>query len=137
MLSSKPVMKNFSKRGNAADRNASYSTLHHDRRPSIGLLGSRYKSERYRLPFKEGVSTEQRLFDHHRQGRPRPRTHDTSFDRILGIIIPGRGGVTGYYEPVHQSLIFLGENIVKRREIVMPLFLCPGADNRRRDDPVI
>jgi hypothetical protein len=53
-LSFKPMMKNFSKRGNAAERNASYSTLYHDGRPSIGLLGSRYKSERYRIPFKEG-----------------------------------------------------------------------------------
>ena len=68
---------------------------------------------------------------------PRRRTHNASFDRILGIIVPRRGGVTGHYKPVHQSLVFLGEIIVESREIVVPLFLGPRADNRRRDDPVI
>ena len=63
-------------------------------------------------------------------------THNASFDWILGIIVPRRGGVTGYYKPVHESLVFPGEIIVKRGEIVMPLFLGPGADNRRREIPL-
>src|SRR5271165_4410364 len=68
---------------------------------------------------------------------PWRRTHNASFDRILGIIVPQRGGVTGHYKPVHQSLVFPGEIIVESGEIVVPLFFGPGADNRRRDDPVI
>src|ERR1700759_4638921 len=67
---------------------------------------------------------------------PPGRSH-ASFDRILGIIVPRRGGVTRYYKPIHESLVFLGKFIVKRSAILMPLFLGPGADNRCRDDPVI
>src|SRR6202043_3168447 len=33
--------------------------------------------------------------------------HNAPFNRILGIVIPRRGGVTGYYKPVHESLVFL------------------------------
>jgi hypothetical protein len=43
-------MRNFSKRGNAADKNAWQSTLHHDEdKPRIELLGSRCKLEKYRI----------------------------------------------------------------------------------------
>jgi hypothetical protein len=70
------------------------------------------------------------------QSCPKLRAHDASFDRILGIVVPRRGGVAGCYEVVHESLVFLGEIVVQRSGIVLPMFLSPGSDNRRRDDLV-